>query len=364
MKRKLQRISSISFLMILFLCGFIVSVNAQDATFSQYYASPLMLNPALSGSYITPVVGVNYKKQWRDSEYPRDQMHLGVIYPIIPKSGYNGRHLGGVGLSVFDESAGVDKSFNTTSIRVSGSYNVQLDGNGLHQLTFAIQGGIVRKYINMANLFWGEQAKRWASPANYGKTTNEIQNEVPGPDYLNESTTFPVIGAGVMWYHSEKTRRGFIKRSFYGGVAADNLNVPDESLVQDGTKSSLPILLKVHGGALFNTPFEDWQVSPNFLFQYQNSLMQYNLGVYFSYMVSSTKFRDDAKRLVFGGWYRVGDAAIFNVGFETKEFNVGFSYDMNTTYLRYNTNSGGALEVSFAYKFKTKKKRKFATPLM
>ena len=38
--------------------------NAQDPEFSQFYANPLYLNPALAGAEICPRAVINYRNQW------------------------------------------------------------------------------------------------------------------------------------------------------------------------------------------------------------------------------------------------------------------------------------------------------------
>ncbi|WP_287060456.1 type IX secretion system membrane protein PorP/SprF, partial [Algoriphagus sp.] len=40
------------------------SAFAQDPQYSQYYAAPLYLNPAMAGGELTGRVGFNYRNQW------------------------------------------------------------------------------------------------------------------------------------------------------------------------------------------------------------------------------------------------------------------------------------------------------------
>src|SRR5262245_41565260 len=40
------------------------AVTAQDPQFSQFYAAPLYLNPALAGSTNQARAGINYRNQW------------------------------------------------------------------------------------------------------------------------------------------------------------------------------------------------------------------------------------------------------------------------------------------------------------
>ena len=54
-----------TFLIITLLISFYFQANAQDPHFSQFFASPLTLNPALTGKFdgVVRVAG-NYRNQW------------------------------------------------------------------------------------------------------------------------------------------------------------------------------------------------------------------------------------------------------------------------------------------------------------
>ena len=39
-------------------------VDAQDALFSQFYANPLYLNPAMAGTNVCPRIALNWRDQW------------------------------------------------------------------------------------------------------------------------------------------------------------------------------------------------------------------------------------------------------------------------------------------------------------
>ncbi len=49
---------------IIFLLLATASLKAQDPLFSQFYAAPLQLNPAFTGSAFAPRLGINYRHQW------------------------------------------------------------------------------------------------------------------------------------------------------------------------------------------------------------------------------------------------------------------------------------------------------------
>ena len=46
-------------------CLFVfASANAQDPAFTQFYANPLYLNPAMAGSHGCPRFALNYRNEW------------------------------------------------------------------------------------------------------------------------------------------------------------------------------------------------------------------------------------------------------------------------------------------------------------
>ena len=54
-------------LILLNLClffGLVNEVKAQDPTFSQFFANPLYLNPAMAGTNICPRISLNHRNQW------------------------------------------------------------------------------------------------------------------------------------------------------------------------------------------------------------------------------------------------------------------------------------------------------------
>ena len=54
-------------LILLNLClffGLVNEVKAQDPTFSQFFANPLYLNPAMAGTNIWPRISLNHRNLW------------------------------------------------------------------------------------------------------------------------------------------------------------------------------------------------------------------------------------------------------------------------------------------------------------
>ena len=130
------------------------------------------------------------------------------------------------------------------------------------------------------------------------------------------------------------------------------MNNPNESLL-DTESQPLPLLWKYHGGIVFNLSRKA-TASVNYLIAYQDETTQNNIGSYLSYKV--TTFADGKAKYAIariGGWYRVNDSFIFLTEFETALFKLAFSYDWNTSSLRYNDRGIGTYEINLTYRFAT-----------
>src|SRR5215475_728917 len=54
----------IPLIVLVLMLGIVGAVTAQDPQFSQFYAAPLYLNPAMAGSTGQARAGINYRNQW------------------------------------------------------------------------------------------------------------------------------------------------------------------------------------------------------------------------------------------------------------------------------------------------------------
>ena len=330
-------------LSLLFLTA---KVNAQDANFSQYYAAPLYLNPALAGVDERITMGLNYRSQLKNDLFPNQSSQFSFILPVMGK-GDALNHKGGLGLSAYNEIAGQNSNFKVVGVNLAGAYNLYLKQDGSQKVTFAIQGGFINKRIDFTNLTWGSQFDPFV-----GFDTNID----PTINFLNESAFYPVFNAGLMWYTSLGGGDDSYGSSAYFGLAVGNLNEPNESLV-DGETIPLPKLFKINAGVDLALA-EKITISPNVLLKYQNEVFQFNAGTYLYYDLTSAGGDEGAKltRLVLGAWYRYDDSFIAATGIDRSQFAVGFSYDMRISSLRHPDIGAGAYEISFTYRFQRKEK--------
>jgi type IX secretion system PorP/SprF family membrane protein len=281
-------------------------VFAQGPVFSQYYSSGLFLNPALAGLEKDTYIGMNYRSQWSSLGTPFNTFQFSMIRPLV-KPGIRVKHLGGLGISFLNDVAGPNKEFVDQSVMISGAYNFHLTRYGNIILAVGGQVGVMQQRINYNELEWSTQ-----------------YSPVVGFDdaLLGESGTFnnqvfsPVVNAGIMWYYTTRGRLSFRSSSAFTGLSVSNLLRPTGFV--DDVKGASLLLYKIHGG-LSSLWKRKYELSPNYLIQYQNESFQVNLGAYFSYYIHPPHLHNSkSTRVMVGAWYRLQDYFILSLGFSNK----------------------------------------------
>lgn len=311
------------FCFVAFLTGAAWSLNAQDPIFSQYYSTPLAINPAFAGTTYAPRISLSYRNQW--PTVSDDGKNAYVTYAasyeqFIPA--FNS----GFGLMVLSDNSG-GGLLKTTN--VAASYGYRIDVNEDFHLKLGVEAGVRQTNVDWNRLVFLDQLDPISGavdPFGNPNPTNEIR-----PDALTK-TVFDV-GAGMLAYSNK----------FYGGFALHHLTTPDEGFLEtnSGLADGLPMRISVHGGAQFivkegNKRKPPAFVSPSILFVKQADQGQLNLGAYYNF------------GLVFAGsWYRHtfgnSDAVIAVFGMQYNVLKIGYSYDFTVSSL---SATGGAHEVS------------------
>jgi type IX secretion system PorP/SprF family membrane protein len=334
------------------------SAQAQDPSFSQFYAAPLYINPALAGVEKDVVFGVNYRSQWKSLGAPQNTGQFTVIMPLSNPDPRK-MHRGGIGFSVFDDVAGENHNFHAVGANLGGAYNIALNSDYTQVVAIGAQVGLYQKRIDFNQLQWGSQYDPFI-----GFDASLSPSLTASSGAFANKVLYPVVNTGVVWYTNPKKSYYFQNFSGFAGVSVSNINQPNESLIENQS-SQLPMLYKLHGGA------EWWlsrffNISPNFMLLRQHAQNQVNMGLYLTYKtVDEFKTRKQPLSFTMGSWYRFGDSYIASVGLTGQKYSIGFSYDVNTSSLRYQTRGKGAYELSLVYKIiKNSGIRRFTTPLL
>lgn len=315
--------------------------KAQDPVFSQFYNSPIYLNPALIGEEENMFVNFAHRSQWGSLDFPYTTSQVSLVLPY-----YKDKHkkpegnVGGIGVSVYGDEAGQGSNLKTYGGNASFAYNLHLSKKSINRITFAMQLGFIHKNIDSDKLEWGEQYNPFIG---FDNTVRPAELD------LIQNRTFLDVTAGTFWRYFANTDVKTV-RSVYAGFSASHLNHPDESVIE-GSENRLPVLYKVHGGMIFALS-QKASISANFLSQLQDNVNQTNIGSFLSYKLPfDTKGQMSNLITRVGAWYRVQDSFIASIDFLTNNLQFGFSYDWNVTSLRYNNRGTGSFEISMGYRF-------------
>lgn len=334
--------------LICLLCASVV--HGQDPVFSQFYTSSLYLNPALAGLEKDVAIGMNYRSQWTSANIPFRTFQVSAIYPLV-QQGVRSKHIGGVGATLFSDQAGPNREITSQGLSLASAYNFHLNADGNHLISAALQFGVLQKQIDFDALQWSSQ---YVTGMGYDPS-------LPGETLATEQTTSAVINAGAMWQMTLTERYQPVK-TFYQGFAFSNLNRPKGFFLNE--REAVPVAYKVHGGYLHGFS-NGWEVSPNYIIQHQGTT-QINVGAYTAYTLPNVIARNITDlKVSLGFWYRIEDNFIVTTSINTDKWNMGFSYDANTSAMSRNFGGAHAFEFSFGYRIAIEKQiRKFGTPLI
>ena len=301
------------------------NLAAQDPQFSQYYAAPLYLNPALVGIHQQASFGVNYRNQW-----PNIQGNF-ETYSFYIDNHFEDQY-SSLGLIFTTDHAGL-AGLRSNTIGLQYAYQLQLN----YRWTFrpGVEASYVMRDINFGNLTFGDQFDQTG-------LVNPVSAEILN---TGERTNFFDLAFGGIF---------FDPKMWIGG-AVHHLTEPNQSLTGDVAK--LPRRISIHGGyrILFNKSVRPAQgerersLTPTFNYKTQGDFDQLDVGAFVT-----------LEPLLIGAWYRGvpirkvngvtnSEAIIFMLGLKQDRTAFGYSYDYTISDLGIGT--GGAHEISFTYFF-------------
>jgi type IX secretion system PorP/SprF family membrane protein len=312
--------------LIALILGCVFFAKAQDVHFSQYYANPLYLNPALTGSFFgTFRMTALYRNQAFTISSNPYVTYSGSfdMAPLKKKMRYD---VFGVGLMVYSDKAG-DGALTTHSVLGSVAYAKTLDAFKKYSIGIGVQGGIINKRIDFSKLTFESQ---WNGDDGFD---NSLAN---GENPSGTSFIIPDLTIGVIWkaYFSKKVNT-------YAGGSFGHIIQPKQTFLNDAD-SRLSRRFIVHAATDFRIG-RYVSFTPTIMYKTQNTAQQLNLGAAFAYDLN------DVTSIYLGAWYRLKDAVIPMVAIELFGFRAGLSYDANISKLRPASRGHGAVEVSLIY---------------
>ncbi len=328
---------------ILPICGFLIvaaaALHAQDKHFTQFYAAPLYLNPALTGAIEGQYrVGALYRDQWRktlDEPIQTYNVSADLRFRARKKTVY--QDAVGIGLQFTHDKVSV-VDFNTTQIAMSGAYHKSLGTSNRHFLSLGLQAGLTQRNVNYAPLNFHDE---FDGVAGYNLPTGE--------DLPPNNFSFLDLNTGLN-YTARFGRYG----AFFGGLGVHHSTQPVVSFYET-TAEGDRLYRKYSAQFSATLPMSrDNRVSllPRLLWASQGPHMEVNAGTNIRFAMG--EFGGSALHL--GSWVRTVrndtntglDAVVALAGIEINGVLIGLSYDINTTALSQGQQQN-AFEISVTY---------------
>jgi len=311
-----KKIILLSFMIL----AWIARGNAQDVTYSQFYANPIYLNPALAGTKLCQRITLNYRNQWPN-------INKGYVSYSATWDQQFDKLSGALGVVINADvaGAGVYNKFSG-----SGIYSYRLQASRNVVLNAALQAGYIQYKLDWNKLVFWDQMIDLRS-GSFEQTQEKL------PPKLNIGNVD--FSAGLL---------GGYKESIYFGIALNHLTRPDIAFYE-GNTNRMHLRWTIHSGMLIDfsqgmdgEDLGNFSISPNIVYLQQGEFHQLNAGMYMNMYP-----------LVVGLWMRHNfenpDGIIVSLGFQQKNYKIGYSYDY--TISRLTIKSAGAHEISIAWMF-------------
>jgi type IX secretion system PorP/SprF family membrane protein len=314
-------------LIAVFIVAFSVSAHAQDPHFSQFFASPLTLNPAFTGKFDGQWrLAVNHRDQW--PSIPKayvttsGSFDFGIMKDKLPQG-----DVFGVGISgLSDASANDQLKLNFGS--VSLSYHKALDENGYNTIGAGFQGTYSSLTLDEGKLTFEDMLRQNGFT---GARTDFLTNG-------NNQNYFD-INAGLLFSGSSNGNN-----NYYAGVSVYHVNRPKVGFKDQNYY--LANRITFHGGG--SIPVADaLTLNASVIHQRQSKASETTLGGALAYNLNTDE--GSPSSIYVGSWLRVNDALIPYVGLEVGGLRIGASYDVNVSSLKTATASRGGSEFSLIY---------------
>lgn len=304
-----------------------VIAHAQDPHFSQFFSSPLTLNPAFTGKFNGLWrLAANHRDQWPSIPKAYVTSSASLDFPILQKK-IPENDIFGVGISgLSDASANNILKLNYGS--VSMSYHKALDENGYSTIGAGFQGTYSSLSLDVSKLYFEDQLTQ----NGFTGTTSDILTNGTNQSYFD-------MNAGVLYSGSSNGIN-----NYYLGVSMYHINRPKVSFKDKNWYLSGRVT--VHAGGSF--PVSDiLTLHASIIHQIQNKASETTLGA----AIAANLNQDEEKptSVYLGSWIRFNDAVVPYVGLEFGGLRIGASYDLNISGLKAATNTRGGSEISLIY---------------
>jgi len=312
--------------------------QGQDPSFSQFFSSPLNINPALTAKINSDWRLIsNFRDQWvgtAGSPYVTGTISYDskILQDKDPNSSDDDNYMGMGGMLMYDNAmSGVVRSIYASA---DLSYNIKLSewGDVKQRLGVGFGATYGRRYVDFNRTTFEEQF-----------TGNGFNTNLPtGESALSNMRPYISVNAGFLYSLSTE------KSNLDIGIAEFHLDRPKQTFLEDENQRLSPRRVAHANFETFLT--ERVVLNTNAVYQFQSEAKYFSVGGSLGYYLG------DADNSMFNGgvWYWSDNAVIPYLGLAYKSFQFGFSYDITISKLSQSTRRPNTWEFSVILRGVTK----------
>jgi len=307
---------------------FCYCANAQDPQFSQYFSSPLSLNPAFTGYYDgTHRIASNFRNQWVGAGDPFTTASVSFDTRVMREK--LNKNLLGIGvMAMTDRTA--SGSYNSNYVSLSTAYHQSLDEEGYQHLGVGFQGSIGTRILDYNKVSFNSQF------ASRGFDLTLPNNE----NFVTRRASYMDFNVGLMYNYLKDRNRFYIGTSYY------HVNQPNMTFLGNDPYI-LPARFTVHSGASFLVGSQG-ELFLNGQYMSQGGFTNQVIGLAYGY---SPQQSNEENVFYAGLFYRHKDAVYPYIGYLFNDLQIGVTYDVNTTNLQISNSRNKSFELSIIYHF-------------
>ncbi len=311
--------------MLTLTCQFL---PGQDLHYSQFYTSPLNLNPSMTGIFNGDTrVGLNLRSQWYSNNLAR--YRTGSIH--ADTKFYSKKHPGFWSLgAIFNYDKAGDSKLGLVHVGGALAYTFAL--NTRNFLSGGLMLGLAQRRFRTDDLLWDSQ---WNG--------DFVDPSLPSGEVFDKLSRSYVDFSGGVNYQWQKNYR----KKFNLGVGIAHLNQPNQSF--DAGTSNYPLKPRLAFHSLFEFPLlSQFDLLGHVLYQNQGPYKELVYGGYGKFFINQKRAKEFA--LLIGLSVRHKDALIPKIAAEWSMWYAGLSYDINISDFDRATEKLGGPEFSLIYR--------------
>jgi type IX secretion system PorP/SprF family membrane protein len=307
---------------------------AQDPLISQYFSSPMHLNPALIAKGVGDWrAAATYRTQWQGAgAEPYTTTMVSIEKNLY--AGSNRNDFFGAGLMVISDASNAGL-LKRNIVSAGFSYNNAIDAAGKQHFGGGLTINYSRRMLDVSKFVFQSQF----GSGGYQPSMSANDNiPVPSSSYID-------VTAGIQ-YSAKGEHSGFYAGATYfhanrpkEGVYGNNEYVVDPRLnLQMGYQQTLGNSSELHLSTIYD---------------HQGKVTRFTAGLLYKLPVEGSQL--NVKTMNFGVWNRFGDAVYPYIGIEATGWLLGLSYDVPTSDISNSFRNLQSFEISFSCLFGAKK---------